>query len=183
MMNIKMTTYEACIILISLTVVLILIFLKMRSPGERLTSYPDAPRWVHNQLFFPLPRSMGELRAVEQVRTLTDMLGNNGDDSNEPDPEQIKKENEYIMNLPQSEDCADNYEGCPVWAENGECVINPEYMLYNCAKSCKACALGDQEKYNITYIYNNRPPPACVYHGEDYPSTERYLNKLYMLNP
>lgn len=181
-----MATGETCIILIAIAIVLILTFLARRAsePVERLTSYPDAPRWVHNQLFFPLPRSMGELRAVEQVRTLTEMLGDGeggGDDG--PDPEQIKKENAYIMNLPQSEDCTDNYEGCPVWAENGECVINPEYMLYNCAKSCKACALGDQEKYNITYIYNNRPPPACVYHGEDYPSTARYLNKLYMLNP
>lgn len=168
-------------VLILLVVLIILIFARKyeRTP-ERLTGKEEPPIWPHSPLLLPLPKTMGELTALEQVKTLNDMLGNDGNGSN-GDSEQRAKENEYIKNLPRSKDCEDNYEACPIWASRGECIINPEYMLYNCASSCEACALSDQDKYNVTYIYNNREPAGCVYHGEDYPGVHRYLHNLYML--
>jgi hypothetical protein len=166
-------------------IIIIVIIFKIGSgktvTSERMTSYAEPPQWTHNLLFFPLPRTMGELRAVEQVRTLDNML-NEGEtvDSKKRD-EEIARENEYIRGLPRSTNCDDKYEGCPVWASKGECIINPEYMLYDCPKSCEACALNSQEKYNVTYIYNKREPPSCVYHGEDYPSVDRYIHDLHMM--
>lgn len=81
----------------------------------------------------------------------------------------IQNQNQYILSLPQSDDCNDDYADCPSWASNGECDINPEYMLYNCKKSCKSCALNPQQRENISEIFNSRNPPSCVYHGKEYP--------------
>ena len=71
----------------------------------------------------------------------------------------IIEQNKYIASLPQNGDCADDYDKCPAWAVNGECDINPEYMLYNCKKSCKSCALTPQQLENVTAIMNDRNPP------------------------
>lgn len=90
-----------------------------------------------------------------------------------------KAENAYINSLPTSTDCNDKYDDCPKWAADGECTINPEYMLYNCSKSCQSCALTPQQKINLVKIYNTRMPEHPVYHGEDYPSTFDYVYKLY----
>lgn len=30
-------------------------------------------------------------------------------------------------------------ESCEVFAENGDCLLNPGFMLWNCAKSCLVC--------------------------------------------
>ncbi len=90
-----------------------------------------------------------------------------------------KAENNYINSLPTSTDCADKFDDCPKWAADGECTINPEYMLYNCSKSCQSCALTPQQKFNIVKIYNSRDPEHPVYHGEDYPGTFEYTYKLY----
>jgi len=92
-----------------------------------------------------------------------------------------KAENAFIASLPLSTACNDNFTDCPKWAAAGECVINPEYMLYNCAKSCQACALNEQQKYDLVKIYNTRTPANCVYHGEDYPSTTRFMYELHNL--
>ncbi|XP_052103421.1 uncharacterized protein LOC127736896 [Mytilus californianus] len=35
--------------------------------------------------------------------------------------------------------CTDNKQECSMWALQDECRLNPEYMLYNCKKSCNAC--------------------------------------------
>jgi hypothetical protein len=123
---------------------------------------------------------MEELSLVEQAETLAGMLGEGSDDADRK--KQIEKENAYIRSLPKSRDCENKYDGCEAWATDGECSINPEYMLYNCPSSCQACALNDQQKYNVTYIYNTRDPAGCVYHGEDYPSVTRYMDQLYMLS-
>jgi nitrogen fixation-related uncharacterized protein len=92
-----------------------------------------------------------------------------------------KAENAFIASLPLSTACNDNYTDCPKWAADGECTINPEYMLYNCAKSCQACALNEQQKYDLVKIYNTRDPAHCVYHDEDYPSTTRFMYQLHNL--
>ncbi|KAI8781987.1 cysteine-rich venom protein LIO1 [Biomphalaria glabrata] len=36
-------------------------------------------------------------------------------------------------------DCNDNAGGCAAWAKDGQCQINPKYMLKNCKKSCDVC--------------------------------------------
>lgn len=170
------------LILAVIIVCILIIFTSKRSTPEHLTSAGEPPRWPEKSLYFPLPQTMGELTAIEQVRTLDNMLSGSDDSDGSDDPDKdIARENEYIKSLPRSSDCEDKYEACPIWASRGECIINPEYMLYNCASSCEACALNDQEKYNVTYIYNSRPPAGCVYHGEDYPSVRRYMHELYML--
>lgn len=88
------------------------------------------------------------------------------------------KENQYIEGLPQDDSCSDDYDGCPAWAAAGECDINPEFMLYHCQASCKSCALTLQQKQNVTAIFNSRTPPACVYHGAEYPGPPPYIQKV-----
>jgi len=178
---------DKSIIVFAVIIVILLLILgygsfssNRNSRTEHITSREEPPKWPHYPLFFPLPTTMGELTELEQMEVLEDMFRDKGDDGKSA--EEIKRENEYIKNLPRSSDCDDHYEGCPIWASRGECVINPEYMLYKCPSSCEACVLNDQEKYNVTYIYNTRDPPGCVYHGEDYPSTDRYIHSLYMMS-
>jgi len=38
-----------------------------------------------------------------------------------------------------SSECTDSHESCEEWAQVGECVNNPAYMLFNCKKSCGSC--------------------------------------------
>jgi hypothetical protein len=45
---------------------------------------------------------------------------------------------ESITNI-QTPQCIDNNQWCSDWASKGECKNNPDYMLYNCAKSCNSC--------------------------------------------
>lgn len=35
--------------------------------------------------------------------------------------------------------CEDEDSECRSWADRGECRQNPQYMLYNCRKSCETC--------------------------------------------
>lgn len=93
---------------------------------------------------------------------------------------QISDENDFIASLPKDDTtCENGFSKCPDWAKNGECEINPEFMLYNCAKSCKACKYTDEDKNKLDKIYNSRKPSHCIYHGEEYPGEFSYLNKLY----
>jgi hypothetical protein len=92
--------------------------------------------------------------------------------------QKVQSENALIAALPQDGNCKDNYDGCPGWAANGECDINPEFMLYNCKSSCKSCALNDQQLEDVTHIMNTRSPPSCVYHGAPYPGPFRYTFHL-----
>lgn len=89
----------------------------------------------------------------------------------------------FINNLPKSNTgCLDNYSKCETWANNGECEINPEYMLYFCPKSCKACKYTPADKFKLVEIYNRKMPNHCVYHGEPYPSNFRDMSHLYFSN-
>lgn len=78
--------------------------------------------------------------------------------------------------------CQDEFQRCKSWADNGECKINPEYMLYFCPKSCNACKLNSHDKYKLVQIWNQNPPSHCVYHGEPYPSNYKQLAQLYDIN-
>ena len=70
---------------------------------------------------------------------------------NQITPEDI----DFHQNLPDADNstCADNYQDCKDWAKNGECEINPEYMLYNCASSCSACSYSIEQKAKLVEIF------------------------------
>ena len=40
--------------------------------------------------------------------------------------------------------CADRDENCDMWAQNGECEINPTYMSDFCKMSCGLCGGADE---------------------------------------
>jgi prolyl 4-hydroxylase len=44
-----------------------------------------------------------------------------------------------------SDNCVDNFEKCPEWAEQGECGSNPFYMMLQCKKSCNTCSFDPLE--------------------------------------
>lgn len=126
-------------------------------------------------------KSFGEMTEGEKVQFIIDTYFSQRTD--DEGAETRTKEDEYINSLPVSDQgCTDNYDDCALWAANGECTVNPEYMLYNCAKSCKACSLTPQQKHNVTVIYNKREPARCVNHGENYPGNFPYLNRIYDYN-
>jgi hypothetical protein len=90
---------------------------------------------------------------------------------------------QYVQSLPVSNTgCIDNWTDCPTWAENNECQVNPEWMLYECANSCSACSLSNQDKYNLIQVYNSKPPAQCTYRagstGTGYPDRLKYLQDL-----
>jgi hypothetical protein len=37
------------------------------------------------------------------------------------------------------EECKDMHENCPLWAQEGECSMNPKYMTAACRSSCFLC--------------------------------------------
>merc|ERR1712176_921596 len=67
------------------------------------------------------------------------------------DKEVTEEEKEFI-----DPDSSDDYKNkircrnlsddelCSYWANDGDCDLNPSFMLYNCQKSCKVCI--DQEE-------------------------------------
>ena len=43
--------------------------------------------------------------------------------------------------------CPDLNDRCQEWAGNGECILNPTWMLFNCKQSCEVCtAIGEPQK-------------------------------------
>eukprot|EP01023_Acetabularia_acetabulum_P065302 TRINITY_DN8627_c0_g1_i6.p2 TRINITY_DN8627_c0_g1~~TRINITY_DN8627_c0_g1_i6.p2 ORF type:complete len:233 (+),score=27.24 TRINITY_DN8627_c0_g1_i6:493-1191(+) len=43
--------------------------------------------------------------------------------------------------------CYDSHHLCEEWAARGECTNNPDYMTYNCVKSCLKCSPCEQQDY------------------------------------
>jgi len=41
--------------------------------------------------------------------------------------------------------CEDTHENCQMWADSGECMANPPYMLTHCRSSCQSCGLQGEE--------------------------------------
>lgn len=104
-------------------------------------------------------------------------------DAKQKETKKIIEENIFINTLNWSDKgCSDSFGSCSTWADNGECKINPEYMLYFCPKSCKACKLNPRQKYKLTEMWNSKMPEHCVYHGKPYPSNFIDLSHLYFSN-
>lgn len=114
-------------------------------------------------------KTWSDLSPDEKIDYLATNYFNNNAGS-VPDPNVIAANN-YIASLPRDGNCKNDFAGCGQWAANGECDINPEYMLYNCKSSCKSCALSEEEKHNVSAIFNSRSPPGCAFHGAEYPGS------------
>ena len=74
-------------------------------------------------LFTLLPTSL----ICEQVCT------DNGDDQTCTESTQLQLPDDFI------DPCVDMNPSCPIWATQGECQANPNYMFANCARSCGSC--------------------------------------------
>jgi hypothetical protein len=131
----------------------------------------------------PLPiKSYYKMAEDEKLQFIMNTYFNELDSGDDAEAEKKKHEDAFINSLPVNANCTDDYDDCPTWAGNGECVVNPEYMLYHCAKSCQSCALTPQQKFDLSVIYNSRPyTGACVYHGKgaSYPGPDKYIQKEY----
>ena len=46
------------------------------------------------------------------------------------------------------EKCQDLHENCQLWAYDGECMMNPRYMLAACKSSCFLC-VSDFDRQNL----------------------------------
>lgn len=46
----------------------------------------------------------------------------------------------------ENKECLDLHPKCAEWADQGECVGNPGYMLKGCKKSCLTCVNIKQER-------------------------------------
>ncbi|XP_074654673.1 von Willebrand factor A domain-containing protein 2-like [Tubulanus polymorphus] len=73
----------------------------------------------------------------------------------EPEPESTRETSE------ETGECVDDHNKCDFWANIGECVKNPDWMLINCKKSCNVCKSGDKAA-EITGECKN-DAPQCVY--------------------
>lgn len=77
---------------------------------------------------------------------------------------QYGNEEAYIKSLPIGFDCQNVRDDCDKWREDNDCLINPGFMLSNCAKSCGTCLMTPEQKARLVEIYDARAPPNCVYH-------------------
>ncbi len=77
---------------------------------------------------------------------------------------QYTAEEQFIKSLPIGFDCMNVRDDCDKWREENDCMINPTFMLSNCAKSCGSCLMSPEQKARLSEIYEARPPPNCVSH-------------------
>jgi hypothetical protein len=166
-------THQHLLLAVFIVIILVIVYWShTRSLSESLTA----------AIISQDPRSFYQLTDGEKIQYIIDTYFNSSE-QDVVNAAKIKQENQYITSLPvDDQSCVDNYDDCPKWAADNECIINPEYMLYNCPKSCKACSLKPQDKYNLVNIYNTRDPPNCVYHDQtkihSYPDPGRYIREF-----
>ena len=147
---IGMNSYDISLICFVIVIVILLLFLRKKI--QSTTPVLENP---------VLPPNWDEMPDEEKAAYVADFYI---DKTEEPPLDET-----YIDKLPRDSECENKFAECELWAANGECMINPEYMFYNCQKSCETCALTADEKYNVVEIVNSKSPDGCVYHGESYP--------------
>lgn len=172
-------------LIISLIILLfLLLFYKIIYDRYKKISLKQHEALPNNQILStpkPKIKSFWEMSDGEQVQYITDAYfrGDPVTSEKKVDPK-VAADKTFVESLPKSNvGCEDKYLDCPKWAADQECEINPEYMLYNCAKSCKACSYDDQQKSELIRIYNSKEPAHCIYHGANYPGPFPYLYQLY----
>lgn len=85
-----------------------------------------------------------------------------------------------ISDIPFSNSgCMDQFSSCPDWSKNGECTINPEFMLENCPYSCNRCGLNREQKNRIIDYHMSMPPSKCLTRGVPYPSYYKLFTAAY----
>ena len=112
------------------------------------------------------PREIGRmLREVEYIHDIVigDLIDQNLDDA-EIDA-LFKREWETISGLPPFDpNCGDVKTECRKWSQDNDCIINSEFMLSNCPKTCGSCGMSPEQLKIITdTIYDTRATPNCVY--------------------
>ena len=91
--------------------------------------------------------------------------------------------------------CTDDHIKCAEWADLGECVANPKYMLVSCRKACGIC--GDTQDTADDEVCEDADPKNCPlwatdtilqyrersvrYHQRSRPVTHNLPQKLWML--
>ena len=150
--------------LIAIVVVLILIWLwwKPTSTPKPVTPKPPVP--VEKK--YP-PRIPGTTMGDDKLP-----------DEFDDEPEPVTKLTKLIKETAtytRSDDCQDQFKDCKLWAANGECEINPDYMLLNCASSCKTCGLSLEQKSKLVIVDMHTPVKKCLYRGENYPPAPRLI--------
>ena len=78
---------------------------------------------------------------VVSATDMADQTCSADDESCQANLEEEEEEEEVEDGLPgtPNPECVDNHDDCEQWASTGECKVNPNYMLYNCMKSCLTC--------------------------------------------
>jgi hypothetical protein len=123
------------------------------------------------------PKKFEEMDYAEKLQYAIDNYFKKRKTEEDTKKDETKK---IIQDIPRSDvGCEDEYDECAEWAANGECEVNPEYMLYNCTKSCKVCGVSKKEKSKLIKAYNDLPIQNCVYHGANYPGEGYFLHTFY----
>lgn len=102
---------------------------------------------------------------LEKSRTTNDKLNNDlieQDMSDDQIQATYNSQMNYMTRLPVDICCEDNEDKCPAWALNNQCLVNPDYMLTNCPKSCGSCKMSQSQIKKVTTINLTRTPPNCA---------------------
>ena len=112
------------------------------------------------------PREIG--RMLRETEYLHDIVIGDLIDQNLSDEEidtLFRREWETIAGLPKFDpNCGDIKTECRAWSQDNDCIINSEFMLTNCPKSCGSCGMTPEQLKTVTEtIYDSRATPNCVY--------------------
>lgn len=170
-------------IVIILILIIVFYLLKPSSLGNGTSLAPEpVPIPADQPPEPPKPVDFDKLSSGEQLQYIVDTYFPEipVEEDTSGAAQQQAQDKAFVASLPvDNTSCSDSFDDCSTWADDGECEINPEFMLYNCPKSCKGCQYSEQDRSRLTRIYNSRPPAHCVYHGQDYPGNFQYMNRLY----
>ncbi len=67
-------------------------------------------------------------------------IGDNHNDNDGSGGLGLGKISNYFSRQDSEKECVDKSDECPLWAEDGDCNLNPQYMMQNCAKTCMVCS-------------------------------------------
>jgi len=125
---------------------------QMRTPETIWSMWKDEPTVVIG-------------RMLERARETTNKLKENLIQQNLSDQEIAKiykHELNFIKKLDIDNCCEDLDDKCKALSENNNCVINAEWMLKNCPKSCGSCMLTEAQIGKLVIIYESRELPNCA---------------------
>jgi ShK domain-like len=118
---------------------------KQESDYDDNESDETKPGCVDKHKFCPIWASKGECEENEinmkrfcakSCNACDSSTGDNDSDLSDVDEDEVDDNDDD-----EDDDtlCKNKDESCAIWAKAGECEVNPNYMLVNCAKSCDSC--------------------------------------------